>query len=70
MGGLALARFISKLRPGIRIVFMTGHAERETAFREAIRSGAESIQKPFSHARLIRLVRQALDTAAQVQVQD
>jgi len=69
MGGLALARSMSKLRPGIRIVFMTGHAEREASFREALRSGAESIQKPFSHERLIRLVRQALDMA-QIQVQD
>ena len=68
MGGLALARSISELRPGIRIVFMTGHAEHEASYREALRSGAESIQKPFSHERLIQLVRQALDTA-EVQVQ-
>jgi PAS domain S-box-containing protein len=69
MGGLALARSMSELRPGIRVVFMTGHAEREASYREALRSGAESIQKPFSNERLIRLVRQMLDTA-QMQVQD
>jgi PAS domain S-box-containing protein len=69
MGGLALARSMSELRPGIRVVFMTGHAEREASYREALRSGAESIQKPFSHERLIRLVRQALD-AAPMQVQE
>ena len=63
MGGLTLARSISKTRPGIRIAFMTGHAEREASFREALRSGAESIQKPFSHDALIRLVRQTLNTA-------
>jgi len=28
-GGLALARSMAELRPGIRIAFMTGHAERE-----------------------------------------
>jgi two-component system, cell cycle sensor histidine kinase and response regulator CckA len=69
MGGLALARSMSELRPGIRIMFMTGHAEREASYREAIRSGAESIQKPFSHEQLIRLVRQMLDTV-QMQAQD
>ncbi len=69
MGGLSLARSMSELRPGIRVVFMTGHAERESSYREAIRSGAESIQKPFSHEKLIRLVRQMLDSA-QMQVQD
>jgi two-component system cell cycle sensor histidine kinase/response regulator CckA len=68
MGGLALARSMSELRPGIRVVFMTGHAEREASYREALRSGAESIQKPFTHERLLRLVRQALDTA-QMQLQ-
>ena len=63
MGGLALARSLSEARPGIRVVFMTGHAERETSFLKAMRSGADSIQKPFSHEQLIRVVRQALETA-------
>ena len=69
MGGLALARSMSELRSGIRIVFMTGHAERGDIYREALRSGAESIQKPFSNERLIRLVGHMLDTAPQLQVQ-
>jgi CheY-like chemotaxis protein len=68
MGGLALARNLAELRPGIRVVFMTGHADREASYREALRSGADSIQKPFSHDQLIRLVRQALETA-QMQAQ-
>jgi PAS domain S-box-containing protein len=69
MGGVSLARSISELRPGIRIVFMTGHAEKEASYREALLSGAESIQKPFSHKQLIHVVRQALD-ATVVHVQD
>jgi CheY-like chemotaxis protein len=69
MGGLALARSLSELRPGIRVVFMSGHAESEASYSEALRSGAESIQKPFTHERLIRMVRQALD-AVQMQVQE
>jgi two-component system cell cycle sensor histidine kinase/response regulator CckA len=67
MGGLSLARSLSELRPGIRVVFMTGHAERDASYREALRSGAESIQKPFSHEQLIRLIRHTLD-ASHVQV--
>ncbi len=61
MGGLALARSMSKSRPGIRVAFMTGHADREASFREMLRSGAESIQKPFSHEQLVRLVQRTLD---------
>jgi two-component system, cell cycle sensor histidine kinase and response regulator CckA len=68
MGGLALARSVSELRPEIRVVFMTGHADREGSYREALASGAESIDKPFSNERLMRLVGRILDTAVQVQV--
>jgi two-component system cell cycle sensor histidine kinase/response regulator CckA len=68
MGGLALARSMAELRPGIRVLFMTGHAEREASYREAMRSGAESIQKPFTHEQLLQLVRKALN-AAQLQPQ-
>ena len=69
MGGLALARAMSEMRPEIRVVFMTGHAEREASYREALRSGAASIQKPFSHQQLIRLLRQTLDKV-QLQVRN
>ena len=69
MGGLTLARSILQLRQGIRIVFMTGHAERDASYREALRSGAESIPKPFSHQQLLRVVEQALH-APQMQLQD
>jgi CheY-like chemotaxis protein len=62
MGGLSLARSLSELRPEIRVVFMTGHAERDASSWEALRSGAESIQKPFSHEQLVRLIRHTLDT--------
>jgi two-component system, cell cycle sensor histidine kinase and response regulator CckA len=69
MGGLALARAMSELRPGIRIVFMTGHAERKSSFREAFSSAAETIQKPFTHEQLTGLVRRVLDSSpVQVQV--
>jgi DNA-binding NtrC family response regulator len=70
MGGLALARALSESRPGTRVVFMTGHADREGSYREALRSGAESIEKPFSNDRLLRLVGQVLDTAPEMQDQD
>jgi CheY-like chemotaxis protein len=70
MGGLSLARSMSDLRPGIRIVFMTGHADREGSYREALRSGAESIEKPFSNEKLLRLVGQMFDTSPHMQIQD
>jgi two-component system, cell cycle sensor histidine kinase and response regulator CckA len=70
MGGLTLARSITKSRPKIRVAYMTGHAEREPTFREALRSGAEAIQKPFTHAQLMCVVRQALESVPAGQGQD
>jgi two-component system cell cycle sensor histidine kinase/response regulator CckA len=70
MGGLTLARSITKTRPKIRVAYMTGHAEREPTFREALRSGAEAIQKPFTHAQLMCVVRQALESVPAGQGQD
>jgi DNA-binding NtrC family response regulator len=61
MGGLTLARNFSELRPDTRIVFMSGHAPRDTSNREAMRCGSGAIQKPFSHDQLMEAVRAALD---------
>jgi len=63
LGGLALARTMSELRPGIRVAFMTGHAECKTSYSEGLHSTAKSIQKPFTRDQLLCFVRQALDTA-------
>ena len=62
MGGITLARNLSELRPDTRIVFMTGHAQRDTSNREALQTGAVAIQKPFSHDQLMGAVRAALDS--------
>ncbi|MBZ5645565.1 MAG: PAS domain S-box protein, partial [Acidobacteriia bacterium] len=63
LGGPALARKLSQLRPDTRVLFMTGHVERGLASQSTIPSGAESLQKPFSRDILVRLVRQVLDAA-------
>ena len=63
LGGPALARKISKLRPETRILFMTGHADRGPALQDGLPAGAETLQKPFSRDVLIRHVRQVLETA-------
>jgi FixJ family two-component response regulator len=61
LGGPALARKISHLRPDTRILFMTGHAEQGHGAQSALPPGAESLQKPFSRDALIRHVRLMLD---------
>ena len=63
LGGPALAQYMSHLRPGIRILFMTGHAERDTVSHGTLPAGTESLQKPLSQEALIRQVRRTLDAA-------
>jgi two-component system, cell cycle sensor histidine kinase and response regulator CckA len=63
MGGPALARHMADLRPGIRVLFMTGNAGRDPALKADLPEGYEPLTKPFSHVALIGQVRQALDGA-------
>jgi two-component system, cell cycle sensor histidine kinase and response regulator CckA len=63
LGGPALARHMADLRPGIRILFMTAHAQRDTDLPGALPHGVESFSKPFSRDVLLHKVRQVLDKA-------
>ncbi|MBZ5660986.1 MAG: PAS domain S-box protein [Acidobacteriia bacterium] len=67
MGGPALARLLAELRPGIRVLFMTGNAGRDPSLQADLPASIEPLAKPFSHVALIGHVRQALD-AAEVKV--
>ena len=67
MGGPALARHMADLRPGIRVLFMTGNAGRDSGLETDLPASIEPLTKPFSHVALIKYVRQALD-ASEVEV--
>jgi signal transduction histidine kinase/ligand-binding sensor domain-containing protein/ActR/RegA family two-component response regulator len=61
MGGPELARRLSVVRPGTRLLFMSGYAE-QTLLDEAARAGAgQPIAKPFRVNALADRVREALD---------
>jgi len=57
MGGVELAARMEALRPGIRIVMMTGNAERAAAARERSPMVAAVLDKPILIADLIAAVR-------------
>jgi DNA-binding NtrC family response regulator len=63
LSGPALARHMTGLRPGIRVLFMTGHAEPYTTPHGNTLPEIECLQKPFHRDILIRKVRQTLDLA-------
>ena len=66
MGGPALARMLSQLRPETRVLFMTGHAERNfSSPGNNLPPGVEPLQKPFSHDALMSQVQRALDAVSE-----
>ena len=60
MNGLELAREMAHLRPGIRVVFVSGYTDRDLATRAAFYPDTTLLEKPFTAASLLASVRQAL----------
>jgi PAS domain S-box-containing protein len=63
LSGPALAKHMTDLRPGIRVVFMTGQEELNATPRENTPRDGEYLQKPFHRDILIRKIRETLDLA-------
>jgi signal transduction histidine kinase len=68
MGGLDLAERLSKVRPEIRTVFMTGYAEFPLKNDDAFPIDACVLQKPFSRLTLLVKIREVLSAAPRKQL--
>jgi signal transduction histidine kinase len=60
MGGTDLVRNLSKARPGILVIFMTGYSEYLKGDLGDVFPQSLIIQKPFSPSSLVGIVREAL----------
>ena len=60
LSGRELAARISKMRPGIEVLFMSGYNDDVITKHGVLQAGAEFIQKPFSPAELALKVRSVL----------
>jgi signal transduction histidine kinase/CheY-like chemotaxis protein len=60
MGGRDLATALGAERPGMQILFTSGYTERDSAALGLSGSGVSFLQKPFSPARLVEVVRESL----------
>jgi len=61
LGGKDLADQVRVLRPGIRVVYMSGYTEGAISRSGILADGVALLEKPFTSDRLIRAVREALD---------
>jgi two-component system cell cycle sensor histidine kinase/response regulator CckA len=63
-GGPELAARAVKLRPRLKVLFMSGHADHVMAEHPQVVKGTAYIRKPFTPVGLTERVREALDEAA------
>lgn len=63
MSGRQLAEQILHLRPGMKILYMTGYTDDMVVQHRVLEPGVNLLQKPFDKLQLAKKVRQALDGA-------
>jgi len=63
MSGRELAEGVLKLRPTMKVMFISGHMQ-DVVLREGVQKGTPFLQKPFTPAGLAQSVRETLDSRA------
>jgi CheY-like chemotaxis protein len=63
MNGRELAQRISEIRPGVRILYMSGYTENVIGRNGTLDAGVRLLQKPFTLRDLTTMVREVLDSA-------
>jgi PAS domain S-box-containing protein len=64
LNGRELGRRAEVLRPGLRVLYMTGYSRNAVVHHGRLEEGVDLLQKPVSQAQLASRVREALDRAA------
>jgi two-component system, chemotaxis family, CheB/CheR fusion protein len=63
LGGRELGERALKLRPGMKVMFMSGHTQ-DVVLKEGVQKGTAFLQKPFTTVGLAQRVRETLDSDA------
>ena len=61
LGGHALARRMEALRPGLKVLYMSGHTDSSIAQHGVLEEGISLLHKPFAEEELVRKIREVLD---------
>ncbi len=61
MGGRELAERLTRLKPGARVLYISGYADDAVVQHGVLEAGLAFLQKPFAQDTLARRVRQVLD---------
>lgn len=63
MLGKEAAERIRALRPGVKVLFMSGYAQGVLDSRGVLEAGVNLIEKPFTEARLLAMLGQIIASA-------
>ena len=66
MGGRALAQEITRRRPDVRLVYMSGYTGQAVGAQGPVEPGSVFLPKPFTREVLTRKIREALDRRVEV----
>ena len=61
MSGPALAELLTQKKPGLKVLFMSGHTDDRVSFERILEKGVQFLPKPFASDALIRKVRDTLN---------
>lgn len=61
MGGKALVENLVRIRPSLRILYMSGYTDHSISHRGLLDSGIQLLSKPFTGAALTKKIREVLD---------
>jgi two-component system, cell cycle sensor histidine kinase and response regulator CckA len=65
MSGRVLAEQLRTMRPGIKVVFMSGYTDDAVRERNVVAPGITFLQKPFTPARLTAAIRSVLEAGSE-----
>ncbi len=63
MTGWQLAERLQKMRPGMKVIYISGYADEELTKRGALQNGVHFVQKPFDPQTLAAKIRELLTIA-------
>jgi DNA-binding NarL/FixJ family response regulator len=61
MGGRVLAHELSRVRPALKVIYMSGYTDNAIVHHGVLDAGTQFLGKPFTAADLTRKVREVLD---------